>query len=80
MDYPYKVAKNDNDKAGELAGKKFLFGFCSRYAVAPVHTRFDQVQWFVWDAELITCSDYLNGLRPPVIRQSDSFEHAVAGL
>lgn len=66
--------RNEPAKAGQLAARKRLFGDCSRYAVAPVHTRFDAVQWFVWDAEHID-----DGL-PSVIRQADTLENAVHGL
>ena len=60
--------------AGKVAARKVLFGECSRYAVAPVHSRFGSVQWFVWDAE----EDALTGL-PKVIRQEDSLKGAVSG-
>ena len=66
--------RNDPAKAGQLAARKHLFGDCSRYAVAPVHTRFDAVQWFVWDAEFTECG------MPCVIRQADTLENAVHGL
>jgi len=36
--------------AGQPAQAKQYFGDASRYAIAPVHTRFDKVQWFIWDA------------------------------
>ena len=62
-------------QAGSLAGRKtFLRGH--RYAVAPVHTRFDAVQWFVWDAEVI---DPVTGFAA-VIRQAETQEEAVRGL
>lgn len=80
MIYRFKVAKNNPNKAGALAGKKLLFGDCSRYAVAPIHTRFEDVSWFVWDAELVTDDELREGKRPPVIRQEASFERAVEGL
>ena len=67
---------NEPSRKGELAARKQLFGDCSRYAVAPVHTRFDAVQWFVWDAE-ITCPD--TGL-PEVIRQAATLAEALAGI
>ena len=66
--------RNEPAKAGQLAARKRLFGDCSRYAVAPVHTRFDAVQWFVWDAEQMD-----DGL-PSVIRQADTLESALVGL
>jgi hypothetical protein len=67
---------NDATRKGQLAARKQLFGDCSRYAVAPVHTRFDAVQWFVWDAE-IACAD--TGL-PEVIRQADTLAQALQGI
>lgn len=74
--YTFKVAKNDTGKAGAPAGKKLLFGDCSRYAIAPVHTRFEDVWWFVWDADVV---DEVTG-NPAAIRIEESFERAVAGL
>jgi hypothetical protein len=67
---------NNPARKGELADRKHLFGDCSRYAVAPVHTRFDAVQWFVWDAE-ITCRE--TGL-PEVIRQAETLTQALQGI
>jgi len=72
-----KSPKNDPTKAGCLAGRKETFGPLNRYAVAPVHTRFDAVEWFVWDAEgelsRMTAT-------PPVIRQATSKAEALEGL
>lgn len=68
--------KNDPKRAGQLAAKKELFGGYSRYAVAPVHTRFNAVEWFVWDAEKI---DLVTG-GPDVIRQAQTKAEALAGL
>ena len=67
---------NNPTRKGELAARKQLFGDCSRYAVAPVHTRFDVVQWFVWDAET-TCRE--TGL-PEVIRQAETLAEALHGI
>lgn len=47
-----------------------------RYAVAPIHTRFDALEWFVWDAEH-PLSD-LN--HAEVIRQAETLEEALRGL
>ncbi len=69
--------KNNPDKKGQLAARKRFFGDHSRYAVAPVHTRFDAVQWFVWDAENPWLDE--TGL-PSVIRQASSLEEAINGL
>ena len=69
--------KNDPAKAGQLAARKRTFGDFSRYAVAPVHTRFDAVQWFVWDA----MSPWQDGTGlPAVIRQAVSLDEAMRGL
>lgn len=71
-----KTLKNDPAKAGCLAARKVTFGELSRYAVAPVHTRFDAVQWFVWDVEQLDPSTEL----PAIIRQADDLQTALAGL
>jgi hypothetical protein len=67
---------NDASRNGQLAAPKQLFGDCSRYAVAPVHTRFDAVQWFVWDAEVM-CSE--TGL-PEVIRMEPTLAQAIENI
>lgn len=61
---------------GSPAAPKQRFGSNGRYAVAPVHTRFDEVEWFVWDAEH-PASDMS---RAEVIRQAGSLEEALRGL
>ena len=71
-----KSPRNDPSKAGALAGRKVLFGDYSRFAVAPVHTRSDAVEWFVWDAYV---TDEVTGL-PAVVRQESTREAAVSGL
>lgn len=65
--------QNNPAYKGELAAPKYLFGEHSRYSIAPIHTRFDAVQWFVWDAETLDS----NGL-PDVIRQFDDPSDAEA--
>jgi hypothetical protein len=70
---PYYV--NKPEQKGELADAKCLFGGYSRYAVAPVYTRFDAVEWFVWDAEKIMTGNY----HEP-IRQAPTLEEAIKGL
>ena len=67
---------NDPSRKGQLAGLKRLFGEYRRYCVAPVHTRFDAVEWFVWDAE--TIDPVFGG--PSVIRQASTEAEAVEGL
>lgn len=68
--------KNDPSRPGSLAARKRLFGEFCRFAVAPVHTRFDAVEWFVWDAEI---TDPETGLAT-VIRQAETLEDAMRGL
>ena len=65
---------NDAHRKGQLAARKQLFGDYSRYAVAPIHTRFDAVSWFVWDAD-----GYPYG-EPAIIRQEATLAEAIAGL
>ena len=77
MNYPYPIPANDPRRKGYIAGRKLLFGSHNRFAVAPVHTRFGALTWFVWDAGLPHDAD--TGL-PPIIRQADTFEEAVADL
>jgi len=68
--------ENDSEKAGELAGGKLTCGEHHRFSIAPVHTRFGELQWFVWDAEK---SDPESGLAT-VICQGDSFDEAYLAL
>ena len=70
-----KLPANDPALKGNLAARKQLFGDFKRYAVAPLHTRFDAITWFVWDADVAD----ENG-DPAVIRQADTLEEAIAGL
>ena len=70
-----KVPANNPALKGQPAARKQFFGHCSRFAVAPVHTRFDAVEWFVWDASLAT-----DGELAPVICQAATLEEAVRGL
>lgn len=73
--FPSKI-QNDPARRGELAARKVLFGDGKRYAVAPLHTRFDAVTWFVWDAE----GPEAEYGAPQIIRQEDTLEAAVRGL
>lgn len=66
---------NKPELKGELAAKKRVFGSHSQYAVAPVYTRFEAVEWFVWNVE--KPNEY--GL-PEVIRQAPTLEQAVSGI
>lgn len=67
---------NNPKLAGQLAARKELFGDYSRYAIAPIHTRFDKVEWFVWDADVV---DPLTN-KAGVIRQASTKEEALTGL
>lgn len=73
--FPKEVV-NDAEKRGQLAAPKVLFGELSRYAIAPIHTRFGTIVWFVWDAEKTLEETHM----ADVIRQEASFEEAVKGL
>lgn len=66
-----KTIKNNPALKGSPAIRKHLFGECSRFAIAPIHTRFDYVQWFVWDAHKLDSDG-----KPDVIRQFDSSSDA----
>lgn len=72
----YTCADNNPSKAGEPAGKPIALGEHGRYRVTPRHTRFDNIEWFVTDAER---PDEQTGLAD-VIRQSQDFREAIAGL
>lgn len=67
--------RNDPSRAGQLASSRERFGEFGRYAVAPVHTRFDALQWFVWDAERPDEDG-----RATIIRQEETREAAIAAL
>lgn len=67
---------NNPTLAGQLAHPGRLFGEHFRYKVAPVHTRFDAVEWFVWDADR---EDPVTG-KPEVIRQAPTEAEALLGL
>jgi hypothetical protein len=73
--FPAEIV-NDPAKRGQLAAKKVIFGEVSRYAIAPIHTRFNDVVWFVWDAE----SNVEDKNMADVVRQEATFERAVQGL
>ena len=73
--FPKEIA-NDATKRGQLAAPKVLFGEFSRYAVAPLHSRFGSIVWFVWDAE----KSYDETKAADIIRQGCTFEEAVSDL
>jgi hypothetical protein len=66
------MIKNDTNKAGMIASKPQFF-MLHQIKVAAIHTRFDSVQWFVWDAGII---DELTG-HPEVVGQYDTEEDAI---
>lgn len=70
------IPANDPSKKGKLAARKQLFGDNKRYAVAPLHTRFDAIEWFVWDANVYADETGM----PEVIRQCSTLEEAISGL
>lgn len=76
MPVSFSPVCNVPSKKGELAARKQFFGPNRRYAVAPIHTRFDDIEWFVWDAE----HELSNMTRAEVIRQSPTLEAALCGL
>jgi len=61
---------------GSFAAPKQRFGDFGRYAIAPIHTRFDAVEWVVWDADII---DEATGLAA-IIWQADTMDEALGGL
>lgn len=72
---PMSAIINDPTRKGQLAGPTELFGDFHRYLLCPVHTRFDAIAWFVYDAEVtdeVGC--------PAIIRIEDTREDAMAGL
>lgn len=70
------IAANNPALKGQAAARKQRFGENGRYAVWPVHTRFDAIEWFVADAEH-PLSDMSHA---EVIRQSPTLEVALDGL
>jgi hypothetical protein len=68
---------NNPLKCGCPALPKQYFGASGRYAIAPMHTRFDAVQWFVWDANHPDCGRAPLWEPSVVIRQEDSLEEAM---
>jgi len=61
---------------GSLSAPKQRFGDFGRYTIAPIHTRFNAVEWVVWDADTI---DEATGLAA-IIRQTDTIDEALRGL
>jgi len=50
--FPSTLTNNPMLRGSPAAPKQF-FGEFDRFAVAPIHTRFDAIEWVVWDAEII---------------------------
>lgn len=67
---------NNPSRKGQRASAIVDFGMGDRYSVAAMHTRFDAVEWFVWD---FWQQDPQTG-RHPIIRQEPTLEAAIAGL
>lgn len=73
---------NDSTRAGQKACKRVLFRHMgtqsyNRYGVEAIHTRFDAVEWFVFDAEI---PDKDNHNLASLIRQDATFAQAIEGL
>ena len=68
--------QNKPELKGSPAAPKEYFGDWKRYAIAPIHTRFDAVTWFVWDAEHKDCNK-ANRFRAVIIGQHESLEKAL---
>ncbi len=67
---------NDPALRGQLAAEMQYFGEANRYAVAPLHTRFDAITWFVWDSQhRLSTQDWHE-----VIRQADTLDEALRGF
>jgi len=75
MNAPFFTPTNNPNHAGALAAYKELFGDCNRFAIAPVHTRFDAVCWFVWDAHRPDKHGHAT-----IIRQADTRDEALRNL
>jgi len=69
------IEPNNPARAGCLASRPFNHGPFGRYRIAAVHTRFDAVEWFVWDAETPDEDGYAT-----VVRQEPTKEAALASL
>jgi len=67
---------NDPLLRGSLVAAKRRFGGWGRYAIAPIHTRFDAIKWVVWDAEIL---DEATGLAA-IIRQAPTLKDALRGF
>jgi hypothetical protein len=64
--------QNNQLLAGRIATKPVYF-MLSQIKVAAIHTRFDNVEWFVWDAGII---NELTG-HPEVVGQYPTKEEAI---
>jgi hypothetical protein len=75
LNFPTTTIINNPARKGEFAAQPQLFGAASRYKVAPIHTRFEAVEWFVWDAERPGADG-----KPEVVRQCATLIEAIHGL
>jgi len=75
VSFPPTLSNNPMLK-GSPAAPKQRFGDGGRYAVWPIHTRFDAVEWFVADAE----HPFSDMNHAEVIRQAETLELAMKGL
>lgn len=66
---------NDPARRGQKASPVLAFGPMNRFRVYAVHSRFEDVSWFVDDSN-ITLGDG----RPMIVRQERDFDSAIAGL
>jgi hypothetical protein len=86
LDTPAPEYVNDSSRAGQYAAFALSFGPIltagpnrgrqRRYRVAPIHTRFGVVSWFVWDTT--DMDPRTQGY--PIIRQAATRDEAVRGL
>ena len=65
--------KNQAIKAGQIASKPEFF-MLHQIKVAAIHTQFNAVEWFVWDAGII---NELDG-HPEVVGQYATRDEAIA--
>lgn len=71
-----KVHANNPALKGQPAARKQRFGARGRYAIWPVHTRFDAIEWFVSDAE----HELSDMNHAEIIRQESTFAAAMHDL
>lgn len=72
-----RTSKNDPTLAGKPASPSILCGAFHRYRLQARHTRFERVEWALWDAEV---PDEETGLLTSCVGQWDTFEAACAAI